>query len=407
MFKETIWSFMAQGVGFVFYFALNILLARRLGVKAFGTWSYFYSIISILLVFSYLGINPSIRVFLARFNKTDLLGNVLKASLKLRFLFSIIIAVSFFIAHKQIAVFLNRPDLKTLFLLASPLFILKGLTEYLKSVFQGLHRLKYHFMINFLEYGLKLLFVFLLFIYSANVLNVIYSFNLAFLLTSVIGLVLLFLKFYKRRQPSKKKFEKKILKYSFPLFLINLGFIVMTELDTTMLGFLSTDTEVGVFSVAKQVVTNLPHISLAIATGTMPIFAKLNNSNRRKLRKTFYKLLKYNTAIFGVITLGILTLGWYFIPLIFGADYSKSTTILILLTPYMLLSSYSVFLSSLLDYQGLANKRAANLSIAAVLNLALNLLLIPSYGAGGAAVATSASYIPYVFLNWREVKKLL
>lgn len=398
---------MAQGVGFVFYFALNILLARRLGVKAFGTWSYFYSIISILLVFSYLGINPSIRVFLARFNKTDLLGNVLKASLKLRFLFSIIIAVSFFIAHKQIAVFLNRPDLKTLFLLASPLFILKGLTEYLKSVFQGLHRLKYHFMINFLEYGLKLLFVFLLFIYSANVLNVIYSFNLAFLLTSVIGLVLLFLKFYKRRQPSKKKFEKKILKYSFPLFLINLGFIVMTELDTTMLGFLSTDTEVGVFSVAKQVVTNLPHISLAIATGTMPIFAKLNNSNRRKLRKTFYKLLKYNTAIFGVITLGILTLGWYFIPLIFGADYSKSTTILILLTPYMLLSSYSVFLSSLLDYQGLANKRAANLSIAAVLNLALNLLLIPSYGAGGAAVATSASYIPYVFLNWREVKKLL
>ena len=59
-----------------------------------------------------------------------------------------------------------------------------------------------------------------------------------------------------------------------------------------------------------------------------------------------------------------------------------------------------------LTYQGLAKKRAINLSITVVLNVGLNFLLIPKYGAAGAATATSISFIPYLITNWLEVRKV-
>jgi O-antigen/teichoic acid export membrane protein len=41
------------------------------------------------------------------------------------------------------------------------------------------------------------------------------------------------------------------------------------------------------------------------------------------------------------------------------------------------------------------------------LNIILNILLIPKYGAIGASIATSIAYTPYVILNWLEVRKIL
>jgi O-antigen/teichoic acid export membrane protein len=66
----------------------------------------------------------------------------------------------------------------------------------------------------------------------------------------------------------------------------------------------------------------------------------------------------------------------------------------------------SIILSSFLDYIGKAKKRAYNISVTIILNIGLNIILIPRYGATGAAIATSVSYLPYVILNWLEVRKI-
>jgi O-antigen/teichoic acid export membrane protein len=205
----------------------------------------------------------------------------------------------------------------------------------------------------------------------------------------------------------ENNFMGTIFRYSIPLFFVSIGFLIATEVDTVMLGLLSSDAEVGTYAVAKQITIKLPHISLAMAMGTMPVFAKLNDGNKEELKKLFYKLLRTNALIFGIIALAIVFLSWFFVPLIFGVQYSASVLPLQILTVYLLSFSFSVFLSSFLDYQGLAKKRAVNLSVSAILNIVLNFILIPEYGAVGAAIATSISYLPYIFLNWFEVKRVL
>ena len=91
--------------------------------------------------------------------------------------------------------------------------------------------------------------------------------------------------------------------------------------------------------------------------------------------------------------------------MIFGKEYLGSVLPLQILTFYIICFSFSIFLSSLLDYQGKAKKRAVNLSFTLIANIILNYILIPPYGAIGAAIATSTSYLPYIILNFIEVRK--
>ena len=408
LFKETFWSFATKGTTFLLYFLINVYLARTLGVEKFGTWSFFFSIFTIILLFSHFGINASAKKYIAQYNKTRYLNNVLKSSVKLRLVFSLAFVILILLIHEPLAVLVGRSDFVPLFLFSIPLVLFSGLAEFLKSVFIGLHRIKYTFIINSLEYGLKLLLVIFSLTFSLELLNIVNSFSIATFITSLLGFYFLYKHFYLKNSINEKRdFMKEIFGYSIPLFFISIGFLIATEVDVLMLGLLSTNIEIGTYAVAKQIIIKLPHISLAIAMGTMPVFAKLTENNREKLKKLFFKLLKINALIFSIIVGGILSFSWYFIPLIFGIEYRASVLPLRILTVYLLCFSFSIFLGSFLDYQGLAKKRAINLFIATILNITLNFILIPHFGAVGAATATSVSYLPYIVLNWLEVRRLL
>ena len=377
-------------------------------MEGFGIWSFFFSILTIIILISYFGINASTKKIVAQYNKTNELNNVLKSSLKLRLIFSLIFIIILVLVHKPLAILIGRPEFAPLFLLSAPLIILTGLVEFLKNIFMGLHRIIYNFIVNLLEYGLKLVLVITFLKVSLDLSNIVNSFTIACLITSVIGFYILYAKFYRENKTHvENDFTGKIFRYSIPLFFITIGFLIATEVDTVMLGLLSTDAEVGTYAVAKQIIIKLPHISLAMAMGTMPVFAKLNDDNKEELKKLFFKLLRTNALIFVIIALAIVFLSPFFVPLVFGIEYNSSVLPLQILTIYLVGFSFSIFLSTFLDYQGLAKKRAVNLSVSMVLNIVLNLILIPEYGAVGAAIATSVSYLPYIYLNWIEVRKVL
>jgi O-antigen/teichoic acid export membrane protein len=403
-FKEIVWSFLTKGSTLILFLVINIILARRLGVESFGLWSLFLSVMTIIFALSYFGVNTSTKKFVAQHNKTNNLKNVLLSSIKLRLIFSSIFSLLLLIFYKPLSSLIN-PELEILFLYGIPLIFLSGFVEYFKSVFMGLHRIKYNFIVNLSEYGLKFVLIILFLLFSNSVISVVNSFIIALFITMTIGSYLLYHNFYKSLKKTSNNFTKDILKYSYPLIFITIGFMALTEIDIIMIGIFSTVTEVGIYSVAKQIILKLPHISLAIAMGTMPVFAKLDNMNRSELKKRLHNLLKINSIIYFVIILGILFLSPFFIPLIFGLEYANSVLPLQILCIYLFFYATSIILSSFLDYTGKAKIRAYNICITIVLNIVLNVILIPKYGAVGAAIATTISYMPYIVLNWIEVRR--
>ena len=403
--KETLWSFIAKGVAFVFFYIFIIFLARSLGVELFGKWSFFYSILTIIFVISYFGVNPSAKIFLARSKDKNEISYNIFSSLKLRliisFFFIIICGIVFTLIPASII-----GDLRYLFILALPFIFLKALVEYLRHVFQGLHRIKYQSYINLCEYGLNLLLTVILVYFMFSLKSVVLALTISTLITVIFGFIFL-KKFWNfaRNKTKEKENIKKIFHYSLPLAFISFGFLIITEVDIVMLGWLGTPQEVGVYAAAKNFVNKLPQIAFAITMGVMPTFAKLNSENFDILKSRFKKVLKINFFIYVYISGAILLFSPFFVPLIFGAEYSNSVLPLQILSIWLFIVSFNVLFNSFLDFQKKAWRRAIHFSLTMALNIILNIIFIPILGPVGAAIATTLGYMVFVGLNGIEVRK--
>lgn len=404
--KEIIWSLLSKGSTVVFFLSTNIYLARSLGVGNYGLWSLFLSVITIVFTFSYFGINPATGKFVAQYNETVKLKGVLLTSIKLRLLISLFFAITFFLAHRILADILGYPELTILFYCGVPLIFLSGLVEYLKAVYMGLHRIKYFFIVSILEHGLKFIFVVGFLYISNSVISVVNSYAFALLITCCVGFYFLYSRFYKVLESNDYDFKKDIINYSYPFIFISIGTIASTEIDTVMLGVLSTTNEVGIYAVAKQIVLKTPHLALAIAMGTTPVFAKLNNRNKGEFKNKFKKLFRNVSGIYIIIALSIIFISPIIIPMVFSVEYTNSVLPLQILSLYSFMFAVVIIIDSVLNYTGKAKVRAYSISIVMVLNVLLNYCLIPIYGAVGAAMATTISFIPYLLINWFEVRKV-
>ncbi len=408
--KETLWSFAAKGLAAVLFVALNAFLARTLGVELWGSWSFLLSNLTIVFLLSYLGLNNAARAYVARSNGTPLLRDTLRASLMLRIAISAAFTTGFVLLAGPIAGWVQRPELAGVFRLAAPLVFLMGFLEYLKQVFTGMHRLVFHFAVNLLEFGGKIALSVLLLSWAVSLENVVLAHWLAVALATGVGFVF-WLRFYRRATPDPAADSAggqiaPLFRYSLPLFLISIGFVVLTEVDTLMLGLLAGDYEVGLFSVGKQLANKLPQFALALSMGTMPVFARLGPENVEEMRAKYCRLLRLNALVFVPGGVLLVLLAPWLVPLIFGEAYRQSVLPLQILTVWIVLTSFNMFFNALLDYQGLALRRAINFLWTIGATVLLNLYLIPRFGAVGAAFSTSLAYGPYVILNGLEARRV-
>ena len=187
-----------------------------------------------------------------------------------------------------------------------------------------------------------------------------------------------------------------------PLFLVSLIYFVSADVGTIILGMVHGDEETAIYSTAKEIFKQIPQISFAISLGTMPVFAKLSRTTADELRPRFYKIVKFNLLILAVVSAGFFLLADTLIPMIFGERYIASGLILKLSLPYCLFMGTSVFTAALLTYAGEAKALLVNMIVFSVSTVGLSMLLIPPYGAEGAAIAVSGSAVPYALLNWRR-----
>jgi O-antigen/teichoic acid export membrane protein len=290
--------------------------------------------------------------------------------------------------------------------ISAPLVILLGYIDWYREFFSGIHRIFPLLVLNLIDYFLKLLLIFL-FLSRLNIPTVV----LVFVCSSIACVTYAY--FWSRNYFLSSEggcflegsIKKSIKEYSYPIFFMTVGFVLISEIDTVMIGMLSNDEAVGRYALAKQIVCKIPHLSLAIAAGVMPVFAKLTTGDELvQCRKLFRKVIICNTLLVVPVLIAVFVFGGQILSLV-GPDYSGSLTSLRILTLYVFFVSASAFLSSFLDYAGLAKKRAKNLIVAIVLNIFLNMMLIPKYGAVGAATATLMSYLPYFYLNVLEVRR--
>ncbi len=186
---------------------------------------------------------------------------------------------------------------------------------------------------------------------------------------------------------------KSMLSVSFPMLLSSSMLFLMHWIDTIMLGMFRSEAEVGIFNVAVKVATFTSAILFAINSIAAPKFAELYGNKdmegfRRVVRQST-KLIFWTSAPILLLT----TLIPAFILGIFGPEFKVGVTALILLAIGQFINAISGSVGFVLQMTG-RQRMFQNIVFGATgINILLNLLLIPSFGMNGTAIASMAALI--------------
>jgi O-antigen/teichoic acid export membrane protein len=153
---------------------------------------------------------------------------------------------------------------------------------------------------------------------------------------------------------------------------------------------LSTPAEVGIYSLGVSVAELLWQVPLAISVVVMSRSA--NATDQSAINLSTARLLRIS-MIFGlIISVCIVLLAPWVVPLVFGEKFRDSVLVMQTILPGILMVIFFRILSGQLSGMGRPGVALKAFIPALILNVILNYLWIPGYGANGAVMATNISY---------------
>jgi O-antigen/teichoic acid export membrane protein len=208
---------------------------------------------------------------------------------------------------------------------------------------------------------------------------------------------------------SSPRFDNRAwLLSALPLAFIGGMQLINQQASILLQGFYLPDADIGIFRVATQV-SNLASFGLlAINIVVAPRFAALNaQDNKPKLQRLVTRsaqvILVFNLAI----TAGFVLLGKPFLRILFGPSYVAAYLPLLILLGGQLVNSGVGSVGVLLNMTHHERETAKALALSALLNVALNLLLLPRLGILGSSIATALTLIIWNIMLWWAVRKRL
>lgn len=180
------------------------------------------------------------------------------------------------------------------------------------------------------------------------------------------------------------------IKPSFQIFILNLIVSLYIQLNSIMLGFMSGDEAVGFFAAG----TKISHIGLtmiaSIGTVLLPRCSHLIKSGDKEgFKSVIGKSIDLTLALSLPITIGLIVLAVPVTMIFCGAEYVDSIPVLYLNAPVIVIISLTNIMGIQILYP-MDKVKLVILSVSggAILNLIFNVLLIPKFGATGAAIST-------------------
>lgn len=405
----------------VLAYAYRVIIAR-IGVEQYGLFSIALAIFGICVTISLLGLSDGIVRFVSFYKgKADQrrIKGVITSALKITLPLSLACAMFLFFASDWIAAtFFHNNSLSILFKIFAigvPLDVLRSIFFSSMKAFQRIEYEVYAKSIaeNITKVVLTLIVVFLGFgIVGAAVAylsSVFISFILSFYFLEKKVFSIIATKIVSIRS------DKALLSYSLPLLFTGFVFLIIQWTDTLMLGNLRTVSEVGLYNVALPTAYLLYLFPLALRTLFFPVLSELYAQNKKDVFKSVYqRVVKWVIIIDSIIFIILVSFSYQIIRILFGEDYvqnrilffggeiSSSILALIILSSCILLAEILTYPRDVLLVLKKTKLIFLNVSIGALLNIVLNIVLIPKYGIIGAAIATGFAFITIFTLMWLE-----
>ena len=388
---NTIWLLFSQGISIIVSLLLSLILARHLGPRDNGIYNYANSIVGIFAIFVDFGMSTVLIRDIAR--NTNLVKKYLDNLISLKILIGIIILILIFVS----SFFVKKYDNMTYIMIFLGLYnIFSGFYLLFTGVFRSHNKMIYESFGTVIIKILLLIFGIIALYYYRSIL--IYSEVLfATMLVGIIISILIIRKYFSKFSLSiNKDFWVYMLKEIWPYGLSSIVVTIYFTIDQVILGSLKPITQVGYYALARSatgVVTSVIGIFIGVLFPSLSLLYKKNISEFTSLLNN---AIKFMCILLVVFIVEMLSNSKGYILTIFGNKYYNS------IVPLQILSVATgmIFINALIGNAFGAIDRQKDLLwglfFSMIINIVLNLILIPYYGASGAA---SASIFTELFIG--------
>lgn len=382
---------------------ITSLMARYLGTEDFGSINYSLAFILIFTSLSNLGIDNIIVNEIIKNRKAT--GKIVGTTIFLRFLFSLLSIFLLFFLINNMDAHSGTVRIITLIQSISLVFIVFNSIEYW---FQSNLQSKYIVISNSVAFTLISSWrLFAIFTGKS-----VYYFALATVIEALVISVFMIFFYVKFNGPKLQvsfKTAKHLLSKSYHFFVAGLLIMVYTQIDKIMLGQMTNVGTVGIYSAAMTISNLWVFIPFAIIESARPIImaskSESETSYIRKYKQLYCSIIWISIGASIVISL----LSKPIILVIYGEQFINSVYVLMILIWSRIFSLIGSTRAIWLTVENLGKFQVIFVGIGALLNVGFNLLLIPQYGAIGAAIATLITEIISTFfavLLFKETRPL-
>jgi O-antigen/teichoic acid export membrane protein len=224
----------------------------------------------------------------------------------------------------------------------------------------------------------------------------------AYVLVNVIQTVALWVIFHRRKIgrlsiTQGSGMARKFFSYSLFAYLANALHFLVTRIDFWILHYYRGDEELGWYALAARIAQLFLVLPALLAGIIMPSVTSSQLSGQ-SLEKIFRMVNSLNLLMIFILT----AFSSWLIPLLFGTEFSETIIPLVYLLPGIIFLSAQTLLASYFAGKGRPLINLHGSVIALVVVLALDLLLIPVWGAKGAAIASSIAYAAGCLYTYRR-----
>ena len=408
--QDVQWAFIGLAVPSLVHFLLRVVLGRELGASGLGLYTLVFTIYMFGMQFAAFGIGAALTKYVAEHNEnakkirefvsSGLIGSFSSGLIMgvLLYLFSNVIAINIF----------HSPEMVHLLKMTAVCFPFIALQKTALGTLNGLRKMNYFALVNIIQnVSVFALSIILVILFKMNVTGAVLGFVAPTIFVSLFSLY--FIKDF-FEVPSKlfDTVSRELSWFGFYVVLTNSVGLILVQIDSLLIGYFMGETEVGYYAVAVVLVQGITLLPSAIQRVTTPAIATYHGkgeyeSIRKLIKNTMLKtflvtvFLSVLLAVFGKFLIGFLFTE-EFLP-----AYIPLLILLIGYTIYALTISVGGALSSI----GKVNIAFRISALCALVNIALNITLIPKFGLVGAASATSISLLISVIVVLAFLKKYI
>jgi len=384
--KNSAFQAVAYGVQSLTAFFIPVYLARLASAELLGQYATTITLVTLFSTIARFGLPSLLIREIARSRENpEKVDNLVNAALGLTTILSAAAIGLMLIA----SVLLNYPSVMLRACMVAGLALgIEAMAYMVEASFRGREMMEWSAVVIAVMEGVFLLLAFVTVPLQAAIDWLMIAYLASRIIALAVGIWIYRARFGKLRLTVDRELWKSLFRASFPFAITNGLSSLYVRVDVVFLSYLATSAIVGLYEAANNLTVRLNVLARTVNIAIYPFLSAEFAKNKQSLQRHTARTIRLLVVPSALIAAVLWAFGDQIVVMVYGGKFVAAIQAVKWLALIMPLKFIDTSLEVALSASNRERKRAMAVLVAALTNLLLNFILIPTYQMMGAVYAT-------------------